>query len=1188
MNWLERLRKQKPKSDQAGANNPALPGEGNIKAATTWEKPAGSGTVLRDPDAPPKPAPISGTRPSIPHFSVGDRIDDTYQVKRVIEGGMGTVYVAYHERWKVDLVIKVPHEEILADPENAHRIKVEAEAWTELGLHPHIAYCYYVHTIDGVPVIVVEYLDGGNLRDWISEGRCADMKVGLDLAIQLCHGLEHAHSRGIIHRDIKPENVLLANDGTLKITDFGIARWRRGERERSEKHPVQQAYRRETDTFWDIGTEEYMPPEQFELKQARVDLRSDIFAFGVCMYEMFCGRRPYMKAIGPRQEAPDPRETRGDSSLPDNLCALMKRCVDWDKERRPSSVEEVRSELCRAYKELLGQSSQFAKLPAMSLTTDGLNNRGVTYLELGCEEHAIKSWEKALKEDPAHLESTFNLGYLIWHKGWATEDAYVKQMLAIKSSNRNEPDYWRCLAWIQLEREDLLAVEAIQQSEHRVVDEGFKRALADKDRPVGVLVRNFEGHKHWVHSVAFSPDGAYALSGSFDETMRLWDVSSGKEVRTFAADGPILSVCFSPSGRYVLSGGIAESAKTIRLWDVSNGKEVMRFEGHTNSVYEKVFSACFSPDGRFVLTGSNDGTVILWDTSSGRELWRFIGHNSTVTSACFSRDGQYVLSASGDYASGMEIENLQKFETGGTIIIWEFSSGRELGRYTGHPYSITSISSSPVGSYAVSGSRDGTIMQWDISNRRYIKRFVDYTEIHSVCFSPDGCFVLSGGKKGTITLWDVFSAWKVGRLEGHNGHVNSVCFSPDGQYVLSGSADHWGSMGNTIILWKVDYPAMDWGRAHPYPLLCKAKTVANLAMEKDETRSLLNLAKEFAEKRAFQEAYELLRRAQLVNGYERHREVIDLLFFCGEKGRAKKEGLKNAWCVSRLQGHNGSVESVCFSVDGRSFFSGSSDRSIRRWDIESGRELNKFRGHTGTVKSICYSPNGRYILSASYDKTVRLWDGESGTELRRFTGHTSFVTAACFSHDGCCVLSGAADNTIRLWDVESGSELEQFEGPGGFVTTACFSPDARCVLFMSNRVMKLWDVETGRKLQQFIGHSSAITSTCFSPDGRYLLSGGEDKTVRLWDIESGIERLQFGGFGAAVKAVCFSADGRYVLAGIADATVRLLGILSGREVSRFPVPEVSCICFSADGRYGLFGSSDKTIWLFEFDWEWEF
>jgi serine/threonine protein kinase len=202
-------------------------------------------------------------------------------------------------------------------------------------------------------------LGWGNLQEWIAKGRCADLKVGLDLAIQFCHGLEHAHSQGLIHRDIKPENVLLTREGTLKITDFGM------------------------------GTYDYMAPEQWVDAHA-VDAWADTFAFGVCMYEMFCGRQPYGLAVGPRQEPPDPRALRGDDALPEPLCDLMKRCVDWDRERRPGSVTEVRQALCAIYESVFRRPSAFAQLPELSVKADGLNNRAVSYLSLGREVDAVQ------------------------------------------------------------------------------------------------------------------------------------------------------------------------------------------------------------------------------------------------------------------------------------------------------------------------------------------------------------------------------------------------------------------------------------------------------------------------------------------------------------------------------------------------------------------------------------------------------------------------------------------------------------------------------------------------------------------------------------------------------------------------------------------------------------------------------
>jgi serine/threonine protein kinase len=292
MSWLDRFTRKNLETDRRSAKGAGSPQRSFAEAATTWPKAEAGGTVVRPADASAQQATSFNGPLSVPIFSVGDKISDTYLVKQVIEGGMGRVYVCHHERWDIDLVVKVPKEEILADPEHRHRITVEAEAWTDLGMHPHIAYCYYVHPLEGVPLLVIEYLDGGNLKDWISEGRCADLKVGLALAIQFCHGLEHAHGRKLIHRDIKPANILLAADGTLKITDFGIVRV--GEATQSAA-PGTTAIGTRGQTVGGIGTYEYMAPEQF-VSAHDVDEKTDIFSFGVCLYEMFCGRRPYQIA----------------------------------------------------------------------------------------------------------------------------------------------------------------------------------------------------------------------------------------------------------------------------------------------------------------------------------------------------------------------------------------------------------------------------------------------------------------------------------------------------------------------------------------------------------------------------------------------------------------------------------------------------------------------------------------------------------------------------------------------------------------------------------------------------------------------------------------------------------------------------------------------------------------------------
>ena len=129
----------------------------------------------------------------------GDVILDVYTVEEVKAGGMGYVYIAEHKDWDVKMAIKSPNEMMLSNKGLFDRVLKEANSWIELGLHPHIAYCYYVRRIEDMPHIFIEYVDGGNLREWIIDKRCQDLKVGLDMAIQICHGMEHAHKIGRAH-----------------------------------------------------------------------------------------------------------------------------------------------------------------------------------------------------------------------------------------------------------------------------------------------------------------------------------------------------------------------------------------------------------------------------------------------------------------------------------------------------------------------------------------------------------------------------------------------------------------------------------------------------------------------------------------------------------------------------------------------------------------------------------------------------------------------------------------------------------------------------------------------------------------------------------------------------------------------------------------------------------------------------
>ena len=270
------------------------------------------------------------------------------------------------------------------------------------------------------------------------------------------------------------------------------------------------------------------------------------------------------------------------------------------------------------------------------------------------------------------------------------------------------------------------------------------------------------------------------------------------------------------------------------------------------------------------------------------------------------------------------------------------------------------------------------------------------------------------------------------------------------------------------------------------------------------------------------------------------------------------------------------MHSVVFAPDGRSLASGSWDKTIRLWDLASGKELRRLEGHTDPVTSVAFAPDGRSLASGSDDNTIRLWDLASGKELRRLEGHSDPVISVAFAPDGRSLASGSWDKTIRLWDLASGKELRRLEGHTGYVESVAFAPDGRSLASGSwDKTIRLWDLASGKELRRLEGHTSYVNSVAFAPDGRSLASGSEDNTIRLWDLASGKELRRLEGHSDPVTSVVFAPDGRSLASGSWDNTIRLWDLASGKELA-FMVggKQASCedsddLKFCPDLKFGL-------------------
>ncbi|MBT2468384.1 trypsin-like peptidase domain-containing protein [Streptomyces sp. ISL-66] len=286
----------------------------------------------------------------------------------------------------------------------------------------------------------------------------------------------------------------------------------------------------------------------------------------------------------------------------------------------------------------------------------------------------------------------------------------------------------------------------------------------------------------------------------------------------------------------------------------------------------------------------------------------------------------------------------------------------------------------------------------------------------------------------------------------------------------------------------------------------------------------------------------------------------------------------------RLAGHQRAVTSVAFSPDGSSAASGSSDGTVRLWDVATGKTRTKLASHTDTVFSVAFSPDGRTLATAGADRSARLWDPATGKSRAIFTGHTSTVNAVAFSPDGKTLATASADHTARLWDLATGETRRTLGGHEDQVYSVAFSPDGRTLATGSwDTSVRLWDGDTGAFRKALADHSGQVYSVVFSRDGRTLASGSTDGTAMLWDVDGGAARTTLVGHAGEVLSVAFSPDGRTVATGSGDHSARLWDPDTGATLRSLVghANMVYAVAFSPDGSTLATGSRDNTVRLWD-------
>ncbi len=644
----------------------------------------------------------------------------------------------------------------------------------------------------------------------------------------------------------------------------------------------------------------------------------------------------------------------------------------------------------------------------------------------------------------------------------------------------------------------------------------FVQSLAQTASKPELIVQT--GHFGDIVRVQYSPNGQLVVSGSEDNTVKIWDAATGMVVRTLVGHkGYITSLDMNAAGDMLVS---ASKDNSIRLWDLKTGKEIRQLPAH--SFYAS--SVMFSPSNNIIASCSIDKTVKLWDIRIGKEIPIPIKHDKAVNSLAFSPDGLTLITGSDDktvkvlniptntlkvltdaqaevlsvaYAADGSVFAAQCADN--TVIIWDAAKGTVLRKVQGWG---KQIAISPNGRFLASiGDDEQAIILWNVLNgKRQRMMQGNNPRTLSLGFSPDGNKLLSGGGDRLVRMWDVSTGRETKNLSGYTKVIKSVAFNKQGSVLASALSD---KEGNNIRVWDIA------GGKDPGTLIAPLIQVESIAYTQDGATIA-------------------------AGGTALDNKSIAL--WSTQTGKL----------IKLLQADENSIRAIAFSPDGKLLASATTDSALQIWDVAKGEVVKKFSGHKKTINGVRFSPDGAKVATASSDKTARIWDVASGKELKTLGGHSEWVNTVSFSPDGKTLLTGSADRTVKLWNSESGALVRTLEGHKGEVLCASFSPDGTKIASgATDDNVKLWNTADGKEVRTFKGHANWVTTLSFHPDGKTLASASADAKVILWDLGKGAEVATLVGIGNDDWAVV-TPDGQFD--GSEDGTKLLHWVVDAQPV----------------------------------------
>ena len=988
------------------------------------------------------------------------------------EGGFGEVWVGRHQTIKEQRVFKFCFR-----ADRVRTLKREVTLFRVLkervGEHPNIVRLLEVYFDEPPYYIEMDYVEGRDLKTWSEERGGVEripMEVRLEIVAQVADALQAAHEAGVIHRDVKPGNILIAECGVrsaqsanhksefinhklvAKLTDFGIGQVM-GEEYLAgiTRAGFTQTMLGSTSSSG-AGTQMYLAPEIVAGKPAST--RSDIYSLGVVLYQLLVGdfsrpvatdwadgiSDPLLRDDLKHCFAGNPAERfAGAGQLAENLRALPHRQKALAEQQAAIAAKEKAAYRRGVFRTASLSAGILAIVVALTVLVLNQSARAKRAAKVA-EEKSQQAIEERKRAEIGEAEArrltyiaNMNLLQDSWEKNNTRRVVQLLKETGEFSDRGFEWYFWQGQlrsAFRTLRYPVRLTSAAFSPDSQRIVAGGRPGLVKVWDVSSGRELFDLRGHTSSVWFVAFSPNGQRISTGSQDKTAKLWDASNGRELFTLKGHTDyVTSADFSADGRRIVT---ASGDHTAKVWEADGGKELLTLKGHIAAIWD----AAFSPDGLRIATASSDQTAIVWDAASGRELLTLAGHTGIVDSLAWSPDGAQIVTASTDH----------------TVKVFETTTGRELFTLRGHTDWARSVAWSPDGKRILTGSLDATAREWDAATGLELRTIQGHTgAIWYVDYSRDGRWICTASDDGTVKVWVASQERDQRVLKGHPTGIRSLCFVGGGQWIVTASDDGiarvWEiTKGRELFVLK-GHEAMIW----------------SVAVSADGTRIATGSEDQTAR----------------IWDASTGRELLVL-----------KGMLTPIWCVA-------------FAPGGQNLMVGGADNEARLLDITSGRELLALKGHAAGIKAAAFSSSGGHIATGSADGTIKIWESPTGRELFTLRGHLGSVDSIAFSNDGKWVVSGSADSSARVWETATGRELLSLKGHAAPIRSVAFSRDGRRIVTASDdRSVKVWETSSGRDLLTLKWPSSPVWSVSMSPGDQRIVTGNMDGTAVVWEAAS--------------------------------------------------------------------------------------